>query len=102
MAVAACSAPSSVNVNVANGPLGLVWPADRQRRLAYGRNQCASNLGGALVNFYVDGNYLTSSPPYTTYWKSSSVSNGVHTLSARAYSSSGQVGADSVVVNVEN
>jgi hypothetical protein len=55
------------------------------------------------VNLYIDGNYLASSPPTTISWSSSAVSNGSHTISAKAYSSSGSnIGASTVTVSVSN
>jgi Bacterial Ig domain len=59
--------------------------------------------GTAWVNTYVDGNYLASSPPKSVSWSSSSVTNGSHTISAKAFNSSGsQVGTSSVAVTVSN
>jgi len=55
------------------------------------------------INFYIDGNYLTSSPPYTISWNSNSVSDGNHTISVNAYDSSDKlVGSASVSVTVNN
>ena len=54
------------------------------------------------INVYVDGNYLTSSPPYNFSWDSTTVSNGTHTISIKAYDGSGQIGADSIAVDVQN
>jgi hypothetical protein len=59
--------------------------------------------GTAWANVYVDGNYLASSPPTSASWSSSSVSNGSHTISAKAFNSSGSnVGTTSESVNVSN
>jgi hypothetical protein len=55
------------------------------------------------VNFYIDGAYYNSGPPYSVSWNSASVTNGQHTISVRAYASGGsQIGSDSVTVNVNN
>jgi len=58
------------------------------------------------INLYVDGNYITSSPPYNFTWNSNQVANGSHTISIEAFNySSGsrtEVGSDSVTVDVEN
>lgn len=54
------------------------------------------------INLYVDGNYLASSPPYNFSWDSTTVSNGTHTISIKAYDGSGQLGSDSISVNVAN
>ena len=59
--------------------------------------------GVAWVNTYIDGNYLASSPPASVSWSSGSVSNGNHTISAKAYNSSGsQLGSASVAVTTAN
>ena len=59
--------------------------------------------GVGWINFYVDGNYVQSSPPFNFNWNSGSVNNGNHTLSAQAFNSSkNQLGSSSVVVNVQN
>jgi hypothetical protein len=54
------------------------------------------------VNIYIDGNYLTSSPPYNFNWDSTSVADGTHVISAKAFNGSGLVGSDSVTVTVGN
>lgn len=55
------------------------------------------------INIYIDGNYFASSPPYTFSWDSTSVPNGVHTISTRAFASDDtQVGSDSISVSVTN
>src|SRR5579875_1930665 len=57
----------------------------------------------AWINVYIDGNYWTSSPPYSFAWNSASVPNGAHTISANAYKSGGALlGQSSVTTNVEN
>jgi hypothetical protein len=58
------------------------------------------------INLYVDGNYITSSPPYNFTWNSTKVANGSHTISIEAFNNSSgsrtEVGSDSVTVDVEN
>jgi hypothetical protein len=55
------------------------------------------------INIYIDGGYFTSSPPYTFSWNSTTVPNGSHTISTRAFNSSGtQLGTDSISVSVAN
>jgi Right handed beta helix region/Bacterial Ig domain len=55
------------------------------------------------VNFYIDGAYLTSSPPYILNWNSRTVSNGIHTISATAYArNNSSIGSSSVSINVIN
>src|SRR5690242_17607389 len=43
------------------------------------------NPGVVWVNFYIDGTYLSSSPPYLINWNSETVSNGSHTISVNAF-----------------
>jgi hypothetical protein len=51
------------------------------------------------ANVYIDGTYFASTPPLTFNWNSTSVSKGSHTISARAYSSSGKLlGSTSIKV----
>jgi hypothetical protein len=55
------------------------------------------------INIYIDGGYFASSPPYTFSWNSTTVPNGSHTISTRAFNSSGtQLGTDSISVSVAN
>jgi hypothetical protein len=58
------------------------------------------------INLYVDGNYITSSPPYNFTWDSTKVANGSHTVSIKAFSSASgsrtEVGSDSITLDVEN
>ena len=55
------------------------------------------------ANFYIDGVYQVSSPPYTFAWDSTKVADGVHTFRADGKSSSNVVVASATVsVNVAN
>lgn len=55
------------------------------------------------ANFYVDGNWVYSSPPYTYNWNSTTVSNGSHVLSVTAFGSSNtSIGTSAVNVTVSN
>jgi len=55
------------------------------------------------INFYVDGNYVASSPPSSILWDSTSVGDGTHTLSVKGYDSSSTMIANPVVtVIVDN
>jgi hypothetical protein len=55
------------------------------------------------VNWYIDGIYLASSPPYTYSWNSATVPNGAHTVSTKAYDTNAvQVGSASANVTVSN
>lgn len=55
------------------------------------------------VNLYIDGDYFASTPPSNFSWDSTTVSDGQHTISATAYSSSGtNLGTASINVTVQN
>ncbi len=55
------------------------------------------------VNYYIDGTYLSSSPPYNFSWNSATVLNGNHVISASAFANQGVVlGTASTTVNVRN
>ena len=55
------------------------------------------------INFYIDGNYIASSPPSSILWDSTSVPDGAHTLSVKGFDSSSNLLANpSVVVMVDN
>jgi hypothetical protein len=57
----------------------------------------------AWMNFYVDGNYLASSPPSAILWDSTSVPNGAHTLSVKGFDASGNtLGDPAISVMVAN
>ena len=63
--------------------------------------QLASNV--SWENIYLDGSYLTSSPPLLFSWDSILVSNGSHTISSNAYNSGGtQIGTTNASVTVSN
>ena len=63
----------------------------------------ASQPNVSWLDFYVDGTYLSSSPPYSRSWDSSSVPDGSHVLSVNAYDrSSAQVGTAQAAVVVSN
>jgi hypothetical protein len=55
------------------------------------------------INFYVDGNYVASSPPSSILWDSTSVGDGAHTLSVKGFDSNSNLIANPVVtVMVDN
>src|SRR5262249_14873785 len=61
------------------------------------------STGVSWVNFYVDGNYLASSPPFSITWDTKTVADGAHSLSVKAYDNSGAMIANPVVsVSVKN
>ncbi|MES2902108.1 MAG: Ig-like domain-containing protein [Pseudomonadota bacterium] len=59
----------------------------------------SDNVGVTLVEFYVDGVLKASSnvAPYSAVINSTTLSNGSHSLSARAYDAAGNVGVSSAV-----
>lgn len=69
-------------------------------------NANASDNGSiSKVEFYVDGALLATdtTSPYSTTWNTTTVSNGTHTLTAKAYDNLNQVGNSSpVTVTVNN
>jgi hypothetical protein len=55
------------------------------------------------MNFYVDGNYVSSSPPSSILWDSTSVGDGTHTLSVKGFDSSSNLIANpAITVIVDN
>lgn len=65
----------------------------------------SDNIGLNKVQFWVDGTYLGFDPssPYTRSWNSTGVSNGPHTLRARAVDNAGNVSSDATItVTVNN
>jgi hypothetical protein len=63
------------------------------------------NEGVSKVYFYVDGilKRIDTYSPFTYYWNSRSVSNGSHTLMAKAYDPSNNIGTSpTVTINVSN
>jgi hypothetical protein len=67
--------------------------------------QATDNQGVTLVDFRVDGAVVGSDPaaPYQVSWDSTSVGDGPHTITARAYDGSGNVGVSAPVgITVDN
>jgi hypothetical protein len=55
------------------------------------------------MNFYVDGTWIASSPPDAIVWDSTSVTDGVHSLSVKAFdASSNLLGNPAVLITVNN
>jgi hypothetical protein len=55
------------------------------------------------LNFYVDGTWVASSPPYTLSWNSTDVANGQHSISVSGYNTSNALVATAAInVNVQN
>jgi C1A family cysteine protease len=65
----------------------------------------SDNVGVAKAEFYMDSSLQTTdtSSPYSFNWDTTKVTNGSHTLSAKAYDAAGNVGTSaSITVNVSN
>lgn len=65
----------------------------------------SDNIGVTKVEFYLDGTLEQTdlNSPYTWSWNTTGVSNGSHTLSAKAYDAAGNIGISSnVAVTVSN
>ncbi len=55
------------------------------------------------LNFYIDGTWVASSPPYTYAWNSKGVANGQHAIAINGYNSSNALVATTAMnVNVKN
>ncbi len=102
---------SQSTVTVANGgattnssaAVALSSPANGSTVSGEVNIAASTGSGVGWINFYVDGNYLNSSPPLSVNWNSGTVGNGNHTISVEAFnSSSNSMGAASAVVNVSN
>jgi len=95
---------SSITVNVSNvAPVTITAPANGSTvQGVVGISTSVSALA-TWINVYVDGAYLASSPPYNFSWNSASSANGTHSITAKAYASSGALlGQSAVSVNLQN
>jgi Big-like domain-containing protein len=55
------------------------------------------------LNFYIDGTWVASSPPYTYAWNSTGVANGQHAIAVNGYNSSNALVATTAMnVKVQN
>jgi hypothetical protein len=62
-----------------------------------------TGAGVSWSKIYIDGNSLTSAPPTTLSWNSTTVPNGTHSISVTAYASNNTtMGSASVTVSVNN
>ena len=83
--------------------VSLTSPADNAN--VSGTVTIAANVSNKVVwiNIYIDGRYLTSSPPYITDWNTIGVANGRHIISVAAFGARNTViGSAFVAVNVDN
>src|SRR5262249_26061661 len=64
---------------------------------------CSDSVSNSWIDFYIDGGYLTSGPPYTVSWASTKVSNASHTISCKGFHGSSILdGTASATVTVSN
>jgi hypothetical protein len=101
---------SSVTVSVLN-PVISVSPASALKITA---PTAGSQISGSILiaanqpagvtweNFYIDGNWIASSPPFSFNWNSKQISNGTHTISVTSYGNSGKIGSSSLSVTIAN
>ncbi len=99
---------SSVTVSVLN-PVISVSPASALKITA---PTAGSQISGSILiaanqpagvtweNFYIDGNWIASSPPFSFNWNSKQISNGTHTISVTSYGNSGKIGSSSLSVTI--
>jgi len=94
------TAPNAT-ANGAPGVVTLTAPANNANVSGSVAITATAAAGVSWVNIYVDGTYLSSSPPYNFTWNASGASNGAHTITVRGYNTSNQeIGSDSVNVTV--
>ena len=99
---------SPVNVNVDNTDPTVSMTAPTNGQLVAGSTTltatAADNNAVIKVEFLVDGilRSTDSSSPYSWDWVTTSVSDGSHTLSAKAYDAAGNTKTDSLEVTVDN
>ena len=85
------------------GPIAISAPANGSIVSGTAPISLVKGTGVGWANVYIDGNYFASTPPSTFNWNSTTVSNGSHTISAKAYSSTSVLlGTASNIVNVQN
>ena len=66
----------------------------------------SDNVGVTQVQFFVDNNTTPlatdTSSPYSASWNTTTVTNGTHTLTAKAYDAAGNINTSTVTVTVAN
>ncbi len=103
-----------VAINVSNGPppdttppnVKLLSPlagADLRGSVSLSA-EASDNVGVARVEFLVDGQVIETDllPPYTATWNTTTVSNGLHVISARAVDEAGNIAEEPHEVLVDN
>jgi type III secretion system FlhB-like substrate exporter len=63
----------------------------------------SDNVGVSKVEFYADGNLITTdtTAPYTAIWDASSAVAGTHTITAKAYDAANNIGTASSTVSIQ-
>ena len=100
---------AGLNVVVDNAPppdtqppsITLLDPGGEARGVVTLEASATDNVGVALVRFFVDGQLVVTdmAAPFAADWDSSSVADGLHTLSAQAQDAAGNTG-DSATLNI--
>jgi hypothetical protein len=95
---------SSITVTVANTTSTLTLTSPIAGAKVSGTITIAANQpsGVEWENFYVDGNWIASTPPYSFSWNTNQIANGAHTISVVSYGSSGELGTSSLGITVAN
>jgi hypothetical protein len=89
--------------SAATSAVNLTSPANGSTVSGSATISAAVSSAVLRVNFYIDGAYLTSGPPYILDWNSTKVTNSRHRISVTAYGADNAVlGSSSVTINVMN
>src|SRR5438105_9265166 len=70
----------------ARADMRIISPADGATVLG---QVSVSTSPSYWTDLYIDGDYLTSGPPFTSSWDSTSVADGAHTISVMGFDTSG-------------
>jgi len=99
---------SNCTVDVDQTPPAVSLTSPAANDVVFGEVKFAATASDASgiskVDFYVDGVLKNSdnTSPYAYNWDSTTVSNGAHTVSARAYDKVGNINSDTANVTVKN
>ena len=98
---------ASVTVNVQNGnaqpAVTLLAPATSSTVSGNVTLTAQINASVLWIDFEIDGSYFASSPPFSTTWDSTAVTDGPHTIEAVAFDrSDALIGSSTVTVTVAN
>jgi hypothetical protein len=106
---------SSRQVRVKNKPTPTATPTPTTGHVTITSPSSGATVSGTVsiavttaspvtwINFYIDGTYMASSPPFTMSWNSTAVGNGQHTISINGYDSSNSLVTTAAInLNVQN